>query len=77
MPKYRFHVTVSLSALEEELNRVVSDEPYLKLNQVFYAQGLGFVAVVERAKNDDDDQGAEREQEEEPEISRRRAKRKS
>jgi hypothetical protein len=48
MRKYQFIVGVSLSALEEEVNRVVNDEQSAKLNQVFYAQGTGFVGVIER-----------------------------
>jgi hypothetical protein len=51
MRRYQFVVGVSLSALEETLNRLVSQEPGLKLNQVFYAHGTGFVAAVERSES--------------------------
>jgi hypothetical protein len=50
MPKYQFVVGVSLAALEADLNRIVQEEPSLKLHQIMYAQGTGFVAVVERAE---------------------------
>jgi len=49
MPKYQFIVGVSLGALEGNLNQIAADAPNLKLNQVFFAQGTGFVAVVEHS----------------------------
>ncbi len=48
--RYRFIVAVSLSALEEEVNRVAEAEPCLKLNQVLYVMGSGYVAVMERSE---------------------------
>ncbi len=48
MQRYQFIVGVSLPALEEEVNRIVNDELFAKLNQVFYAPGTGFVGIVER-----------------------------
>jgi hypothetical protein len=51
MLRYQFIVGVTLSALEEELNQVVNNEHSAKLNQVFYAQGIGFVAVVEHLES--------------------------
>ena len=53
MQKYQFVVGVSLSALEEELNRLVNYEPSLKLIQVIFAVGTGFVAIVERSESDE------------------------
>jgi len=47
MRKYQFVVGVSLPVLEDEVDRLVQDEPGLKLIQVLYAAGSGFVAVVE------------------------------
>jgi hypothetical protein len=49
MRKYQFVVGVSLAALEEEVNRLVNDEPALRLIQVLYAVGSGFVAIMERS----------------------------
>lgn len=51
MPRYQFITGVSLVALEEELNRVTSNEPSLELKQVFYAQGTGFVALIEHSES--------------------------
>ena len=53
MPRYQFIVGVSLSALEEQVNQLVNDEGSAKLTQVLYAQGTGFVGVVEHAENTD------------------------
>lgn len=50
MPRYEFIIGVSLSMLEQELNRRVASDPCLALNQVMYAPGTGFVAVVERSE---------------------------
>jgi hypothetical protein len=50
MPKYQFIVGVSLAALEADLNRIVQEEPSLKLHQVMYAPGTGFVAVLEHVE---------------------------
>ena len=55
MPRYQFVVGVSTAALEEELNRLVIDEPCLKLIQVVYAMGTGFVAVVEHTEITEDE----------------------
>ena len=49
MLKYQFVVGVSLAALEQEVKRLVNDEPALKLIQVLYAVGSGFVAIMERS----------------------------
>jgi hypothetical protein len=49
MRKYQFVVGVSLAALEEEVNRLVSEEPGLRLIQVLQVMGSGLVAVVEHA----------------------------
>ena len=46
--RYQFVVSVSLAALEEDLNRAVGDDPSIALVQVFYAAGTGFIAVLER-----------------------------
>lgn len=51
MSRYKFIVGVTLAALEEELNRIVAKDPRTKLIQVFYAQGAGYVAVVEYLDN--------------------------
>jgi hypothetical protein len=48
MGRYQFVVGVSLAALEEEVNRLVQDDPGLKLIQVLYAVGSGFTAIIER-----------------------------
>lgn len=45
--RYRFIVGVTLAALEDDVNRVVHDDPRLCLFQVFYATGTGFVGVLE------------------------------
>lgn len=45
--RYRFIAAATLYALEEELDRLVGDEPGLKLIQVLYAAGTGFVGVIE------------------------------
>lgn len=50
--KYRFVVGVSLAALEQDLNRMVEDESVFELRQVLYAQGTGFIAVIEHADKD-------------------------
>ena len=77
MPRYQFLVGVSLTALEEELNRMVSGEPSLKLHQVLYIQGTGFVAVVEHSESAKKGLRTEqREQPEEPNKNPRGAKRK-
>ncbi|GEM_PF-7026923 len=51
MLRYQFIVGVSLPALEENLNRIAVSEPSLKLIQIMYVHGTGFVAVVERSDN--------------------------
>ncbi len=51
MRRYQFIVGVSLAALEAELNRIANDEDFVELRQVFYVQGTGFVAAVERLEN--------------------------
>jgi len=51
MRRYQFVVGMTLAALEEEVNRIVNNEPSTKLIQVFYAQGTGFVGVVEYLEN--------------------------
>ena len=51
MRKYLFVVGVSLPQLEEEVNRLVNDEPSLKLIQVIYAAGTGFVGIVEHSES--------------------------
>ncbi len=48
MPRYQFVTGISLSLLEEEINRMVAEEPGLALNQVLQVPGAGFVGVVER-----------------------------
>ncbi|MBS0423445.1 MAG: hypothetical protein JSR71_03235 [Proteobacteria bacterium] len=48
MSRYQFIVGVSLAALEQELNQKMNDQPCLRLSQIFYAQGTGFVAVTEK-----------------------------
>jgi hypothetical protein len=47
MTRYRFIVSATLSALEQDLNRIADEDPDLELRQVLLAQGTGFVAVVE------------------------------
>ena len=56
-PKFRFVVGVSIPTLEAELNSLDDD---FELRQVFYAQGTGFVAVLERSSAGDtaDETGA-------------------
>ncbi len=46
MPRYRFVVAASLAALEQELNRLVGEEPDLEFIQLLHAPGTGFIAVV-------------------------------
>lgn len=46
--RYRFLVGVTLAALEDDLNQVVTADPSLAVVQVFYAAGTGYVALVER-----------------------------
>jgi hypothetical protein len=48
MRRYQFVPGVSLGALEEEVNRLVNEEPSLKLIQVLQVMGSGLVAVMER-----------------------------
>jgi hypothetical protein len=50
MRRYQFVVGVSLSALEAELSQIMNNEPGLVLREFTYAQGTGFVAVVERSE---------------------------
>jgi len=45
--KYRFVVGVNLVTLEADVNRLASDSPCLKLNQLLYVQGTGFIGVME------------------------------
>jgi hypothetical protein len=49
MSRYRFIVGATLAALEQELNRVVDNDPEIELRQVLLAPGTGFVAVIESA----------------------------
>jgi hypothetical protein len=46
--RYQFLIAPTLLALEDEVNRLVSDDPYLQVIQILSAVGTGFVAVVER-----------------------------
>lgn len=48
-PRFQFVVGVSLPVLEKELNEVDAE---LELRQIFYAQGAGFVAVLEHPAPD-------------------------
>ena len=48
MDKYQFIVGMSVPALEVEINRLVSGDTDLHLRQVLFAQGTGFIAIVER-----------------------------
>jgi hypothetical protein len=60
LQKYLFVVGVSLASLEEELNRAAEQEEDLELKQVFYAQGSGFVAILERqseVESESEDEG--------------------
>jgi hypothetical protein len=77
MTKYQFIVGVSLAALEEQVNRIVRDEPEIKLNQVFYAQGTGFVAVLECPKTEEHLRTEPIEQDKESHIAQPKAKKKS
>ncbi len=73
MPRYQFVVGVSVTALEESVNHIVSDEPCLKLNHVLYAQGTGFIAVVERPEGAKASQTEEIKQSEKPAMNQRRS----
>jgi len=77
MAKYQFIVGVSLAALEEQVNRIVSEEPKIKLNQVFYAQGTGFVAVVECPKTEEHSRTETIEQDEESHIAKPKPQKKT
>lgn len=48
MTQYQFVTGISLAALQDEVNRIASEEPGLTLNQVLHVPGAGFVAVIER-----------------------------
>lgn len=47
--KYQFVVGVNLATLETDVNRLVAERPGMKLNQVLYVQGTGFIGVMEHA----------------------------
>ena len=76
MQRYVFVVGVSLAALEAELNRIVEDDRSLSLKQVFFAQGTGFVGVVEHLGRDAIESNDEsREGKDEPAESKREGRR--
>lgn len=50
MRRYQFVVGMTISALEDELNRIMNDDPSTKLIQVLYAQGTGFIGIIEHIK---------------------------
>jgi len=72
MQRYQFVVGASITALEEAVNRIVSEEPCLKLNHVIYAQGTGFVAVIEHPENARTPQTEGIKQQEKPAKNQRR-----
>ncbi|RQZ07983.1 hypothetical protein DIE15_33415 [Burkholderia sp. Bp9031] len=46
--KYQFVTGATLVALEDRVNQLIDEHPDLTLKQVLFAQGTGFVAVLER-----------------------------
>ncbi|WP_129518123.1 hypothetical protein [Burkholderia stabilis] len=46
---YQFVTGVTLVALEDRVNQLIDEHPDLTLKQVLFAQGTGFVAVLERS----------------------------
>ncbi len=77
MQRYQFVVGVSLSALDAELNRIVKEDPCLVLRGFTYAQGTGFVAVMERSEEDAHIHAEPTERPEEPSKSVRKRRTKS
>jgi hypothetical protein len=77
MQRYQFVVGASVTALEEAVNRIVSDEPCLKLSHVIYAQGTGFVAVVERLESAKVAQTQGKKQPEKPATNQQRSGKKA
>ncbi|WP_159085602.1 hypothetical protein [Burkholderia sp. MSMB0856] len=47
--KYQFVTGATLVALEDRVNQLIDEHPNLTLKQVLFAQGTGFVAVLERS----------------------------
>lgn len=47
--KYQFVTGATLVALEDRVNQLTHEHPNMTLKQVLFAQGTGFVAVLERS----------------------------
>ncbi|RQV33866.1 hypothetical protein [Burkholderia cenocepacia] len=47
--KYHFVTGPTLVALEDLVNQLIDENPNLTLKQVLFAQGTGFVAVLEQS----------------------------
>jgi len=47
MTRYRLLLGVTYLALEDEINRMVSDDRSAKLVNAFFAQGTGFIGVLQ------------------------------
>jgi hypothetical protein len=47
MTRYKLLLGVTLPTLEEEINRMASDDSSAKLLDAFFAQGTGFIGVME------------------------------
>jgi hypothetical protein len=47
MTRYKLLLGVTYSTLEDEIDRMVSDDTSAKLLNAFFAQGTGFIGVME------------------------------
>ncbi|MGF6851683.1 hypothetical protein [Paraburkholderia sp. CI3] len=47
--KYQFVTGATLAALEDRVHQLIDEQSNLVLKQVLFAQGTGFVAVLERS----------------------------
>ncbi|WP_211441257.1 hypothetical protein [Collimonas humicola] len=72
-PKYRFVVGVNLATFETDVNRLAADSPCLKLNQLLYVQGIGFIGVMENAADGNAAAGVETAKTEDPKKTGRRS----
>jgi hypothetical protein len=45
--RYKMLLAMTLPVLEEEVNRMIEENPSSKLVQAFFAQGTGFVGAME------------------------------
>jgi hypothetical protein len=47
MTRYKLLLGVTFAALEDEINRMVSDDSSAELINAFFAQGTGFIGAME------------------------------